>query len=175
MGGAPNFETALRDFLALLDEAEKDGHSFDPTSIRFGFPEIEFAGFLIGQDGKYKMHPKHMDVEKLKEPRNKQELQHLLGVLNIHKNFHDSSVWEKVEPIQSLMKAKTKWKPTPWGPEQSAALDFIKTKIKENPELHSPDFSRRMYTASESLPPTPESAVSSFSSTVKFATNSWRK
>ena len=149
MGGAPNFETALRDFLALLDEAEKDGHSFDPTSIRFGFPEIEFAGFLIGQDGKYKMHPKHMDVEKLKEPRNKQELQHLLGVLNIHKNFHDSSVWEKVEPIQSLMKAKTKWKPTPWGPEQSAALDFIKTKIKENPELHSPDFSRRMYTASD--------------------------
>ena len=105
MGGAPNFETALRDFLALLDEAEKDGHSFDPTSIRFGFPEIEFAGFLIGQDGKYKMHPKHMDVEKLKEPRNKQELQHLLGVLNIHKNFHDSSVWEKGEPIQLLMKA----------------------------------------------------------------------
>ena len=71
-------------------------------------------------------------------PKNKKQLQSMLGALNYYRLF--VSGFSKIaDPLYRLLKKNTKYE---WGSEQAKAVDELKQRLGESPILKFPDFKK---------------------------------
>ena len=108
------------------------------SKCRFFTNEVKFLGYKITNNG-IKMDPEKIEaIKKMPHPKNKKELQALLGAINYYRMF--VSEFAKIaDPLYELLRKGRKYE---WGNSQEEAVEKLKETLAKSPILKFPDFNR---------------------------------
>jgi len=135
----PSQLTFLERVLPRLIEA---GVRLNPRKSTFCVKEIDVLGHTVSHQQIKIQADKLTAIKNLKVPRNRKELQSVVGVLSWSRRFvHDYS--NIVEPLTRLLKKEQPlgW-PDCWQDEQNRSFERLKHELLECPTLASPNFNR---------------------------------
>ncbi|CAL2259901.1 unnamed protein product [Prunus armeniaca] len=125
----------------------------NPKKCVFGVQAGNFLGFLVHQRGIEIDKNKAKSIIEALPPRNKKELQSLLGKINFLRRFISNSAG-KIQPFSSLLKLKQE-QTFKWEEQHQQAFEEIKHYLS-NPPVRSPPKRGRplkpYVSASETLP-----------------------
>lgn len=94
-------------------------------------PEVDFLGFRVTAAGIFPTDAKVAAIHEAPPPKNKQELQAFLGLLNFYHSFLKGKA-TIAEPLHRLLDEKTVWT---WGMRQQTAFDALKSLLSSNTVL----------------------------------------
>ena len=112
------------------------GLKMNPLKCAFGVSAGKFLGFLVHQRGIEIDQNKAKAIIETKAPRNKKELQQLLGSLNYLRRFI-SNLAGKVKSFSPLLKLKNQ-EEFKWEDSHQKVFDEIKTYLSQPPVLMPP-------------------------------------
>ena len=125
----------------VLPELIKAGVRLNPRKSEFCVDKINILGHTVSHQ-KIEIQAEKLEaITKLAAPRNRKELQSLIGVLSWSRRFvHDYA--NIVEPLTRLLRKdeNASW-PSAWQPEQERAFRRLQKSLLTNPSLASPNFS----------------------------------
>jgi hypothetical protein len=102
-----------------------------PEKCLWKLHEVEFLGYIIGQDGIKMATDKVEAVLEWETPRNLSEVQSFLGFANFYRRFiKDYS--RVARPLSELTKKSKEWI---WTPEAETAFQDLKRRFTEAPIL----------------------------------------
>lgn len=122
----------------VAQRAKERNIKFNIDKLQFKKNEVKFLGHIFNQAG---VKPDDAQVKALLEletPKNKTELQRLLGMFNYLRDFIPN-MSQIVSPLRELLKKETCWL---WGKPQEGALQELKTKIAYSPVLRQFDHNK---------------------------------
>ena len=122
----------------LLDKLMKEGLRLNRDKCSFGVEKISFLGHMITKEGIQVDPEKVQAIGNMKAPKNKKELQSLLGMINFLMKFVPRCQ-EILGPMNDLLKNDTAWL---WGPAQEKSLQSIKKLLTQTPVLAFYDANR---------------------------------
>jgi hypothetical protein len=115
----------------------------NPKKCAFRVTAGQFLGFLIHERGIEIGLNSQAAVKAMVPPKNKKELQQLIGVINFVRRFV-FNLSGQMEPFMGLVKIKTDDE-FHWGAEQHKAFDEIKEYLSKPPVLVPPRQDRPFY------------------------------
>ena len=133
----------LDDLRQVLERTRRFGLKMNPKKCAFGVTAGQFLGFLIHERGIEIGLKSQAAVKAMVPPKNKKELQQLIGVINFVRRFV-SNLSGRMEPFMGLVKIKTDDE-FHWGAEQQKAFDEIKEYLSKPPVLVPPQQDRPFY------------------------------
>lgn len=111
-----------RNLRAVLERIPNDGLRLNKDKCTFGATSIEYLANRIDKDG---IHPTEKKVEAIgnaPRPKDKQQLQSFLGLLNFYRRFLRGAS-HILGPLHRLLGQATRWR---WGEEEAAAFSQAK-------------------------------------------------
>ena len=121
-------DVRLAEFKRKLKE---EGLKLNKEKCEFGVQKITFLGHVISKKGIECDPAKVEAIQKMKEPKNKKELQILLGTINFLTKFIPMAQ-EILSPLNELLRKDTAWQ---WGSSQQESFKNIKKKLSRTPVL----------------------------------------
>jgi hypothetical protein len=115
----------------------------NPKKCAFGVSAGQFLGFLVHERGIKIGLKSQKAVRTMVPPTTKNELQQLIGKINIVRRFI-SNLSGRIEPFMELVKIKTN-EEFRWGAEQQRAFEEIKEYLSKPPVLVPPQQDRPFY------------------------------
>lgn len=123
----------------VLDTARENNVKFNLNKCKFGQKEIKYMGHIINNKGISPDNSKIKAISEMPCPKNKQDIQRLLGMLTyvsrFIKNFSD-----KTEPLRSLLKKENEFI---WDEDKEKAFVDLKETLTTNPVLQFFDINKQ--------------------------------
>ncbi|KAM7281316.1 uncharacterized protein ISCGN_006398 [Ixodes scapularis] len=116
---------------ATLERLTENGLTVNPKKCLFAQKELCFFGHIFSASGIRTDPQKIAALKKMPAPANAHEVRSLLGTVNYSGRFLPNLA-DITYPLRLLTKKNTKWV---WGPEEQGALDTLKEKLSEIPNL----------------------------------------
>ena len=115
----------------VLEKAKKINVTFNKSKLEIAQSEVAFAGHIVSKDG-LKPDPKKIQaISEMPEPKNKEALQSLLGMISYLSKFIPR-MSEVTEPLRRLDKKNVIFR---WGAPQKNALKVIKDLLVDSKNL----------------------------------------
>ncbi|UYV66601.1 hypothetical protein LAZ67_4002266 [Cordylochernes scorpioides] len=139
-----NFQEHLTHLKVILDICIKENIKLKLSKCKFATYQISFLGYEISN---HQFSPSTNNIEtirKLNSPRNKKDLQRVLGSINIYSKFMPNYAKLRL-PLNNLLKKDVKWK---WDEECETAFSKLKNMITSKPILaiYNPKYPIHLYT-----------------------------
>ncbi|UYV79597.1 K02A2.6-like, partial [Cordylochernes scorpioides] len=139
-----NFQEHLTHLKVILDICIKENIKLKLSKCKFATYQIYFLGYEISN---HQFSPSTNNIEtirKLNSPRNKKDLQRVLGSINIYSKFIPNYAKLRL-PLNNLLKKDVKWK---WDEECETAFSKLKNMITSKPILaiYNPKYPIHLYT-----------------------------
>ncbi|UYV62972.1 hypothetical protein LAZ67_2002685 [Cordylochernes scorpioides] len=139
-----NFQEHLTHLKVILDICIKENIKLKLSKCKFATYQISFLGYEISN---HQFSPSTNNIEtirKLNSPRNKKDLQRVLGSINIYSKFIPNYAKLRL-PLNNLLKKDVKWK---WDEECETAFSKLKRMITSKPILaiYNPKYPIHLYT-----------------------------
>ena len=115
----------------VLKRARTSNIKFNRNKIQLRVKEVKYLGGIISAEGFKPDEAKIKAVIEMPQPKNKQELQRLLGMVNYLSSFIPN-VSEITAPLRTLLKKDVQWA---WYHEHDQSLEKIKEILTSNPVL----------------------------------------
>jgi RNase H-like domain found in reverse transcriptase len=116
---------------SVLERARSKGIKFNPDKCRIGVKEVPFFGHLITASG-LKPDPSKVEaISKIEAPKNRAELETLLGMVNYLQKFAPNLA-EITSPMRSLLRKEQEFM---WDCPQTQAFEQMKAIITKSPVL----------------------------------------
>ena len=132
----------LKKLRELFELCRKHQLYLKPKKCVFGASEIKCLGDIVGDFGVRLDPEKTRLIRQWPQPRNKQELQRFLGLVNYISKFIPKFS-ELVAPLQELLKGLSKKSaPVVFDPEHEQQFLKLKTALGSAPTLSFPNFSQ---------------------------------
>ncbi len=135
------YEDHMEKLEIVLQRLEEKGFRANVRKCYFAEAELEYLGYLLTRDGIAPQPKKVEAVLRIKEPKNRKELRHFLGLVNYYRDM-----WRKrshlLAPLSSLVSKNVPWK---WGKEQQKSFDELKKVISKETLLAFPDFNKEFH------------------------------
>jgi hypothetical protein len=146
IGYSNDLEQLFSDFAMFLQVCRKYRITLGPPKTRFGYPEAQFFGFRVNEQGSH-LAVKDLDpLRSLVPPVDVHELRRVLGLFVVSRKYiKDYAVITK--PLSDLLKGKTIT--FVWGEQQQAAFDFVRDKLLAGVHLSAPDFELPFHLATD--------------------------
>ena len=128
--------SALR---SVFDRIRMHHLTLKSSKCHYGFPTIQYLGFILGGD---RLQPQPDKVEalcRLPPPRTKKLLRSFLGMVGFYKSFIPQAA-NYTGPLSDLLK-KIVREPLPWSDELQACFNQLKFALSSSPVLRLPDVS----------------------------------
>jgi transposase InsO family protein len=146
IGYSNDLEQLFADFRAFLQVCLKYQITLGPPKTRFGYPEAQFFGFRVNEQGSH-LAVKHLDpLRSLVPPVDVHELRRVLGLFVVSRKYiKDYAVITK--PMTDLLKGKAVT--FQWGQPQQAAFDFVRDRLLAGVHLSAPNFELPFHLATD--------------------------
>ena len=119
--------------LKVLERLHHHDFRLNLTKCEFKTSRVRFLGNVISS-GCIAIDSECLQgIRDMPTPTSPKQLQSFLGMVNYCKDFFKDAA-TIVEPLQRLLRKGEPWF---WGPNQETALDTIRTRLHNIPELHS--------------------------------------
>ena len=115
----------------VLDRARENNVKFNLNKCKFGQTEIKYMGHRINENGISPDESKIKAISEMPSPKNKQDVQRLLGMLTYVSRFIKNFT-NKTEPLRSLLKNEVEFI---WDDEKEKAFKNLKEILTTNPVL----------------------------------------
>ena len=126
---------------SVLKRMQERGYRARLSKCRFGRPEQELLGFIVG-NGKLRPSPKKVAaVKEWPTPGNVHDLRVFLGFTNFYRRFVQGYS-HIAAPLTELFRKGIPWA---WGEAQQSAFTSLKEKLTSAPALLLSDFTRPFY------------------------------
>ena len=109
------------------------------SKCSFAQPEIEFCGYIVGQNGVRTQPEKLQLVHDWKIPQNAQDIRRFLGLTGFYQKFIKHYA-HKAEPLTRLLR---KTKPFEWTPEQETSFQTLQYELLHSDTLTYPDMDKQ--------------------------------
>uniref|UniRef100_A0A2A4J5K1 RNA-directed DNA polymerase n=1 Tax=Heliothis virescens TaxID=7102 RepID=A0A2A4J5K1_HELVI len=130
---ADNEEEHDKILIQVLERARKCNVRFNKRKFQFKLTEVKYFGHIFSKNG-MKIDPDRIKaIVELKSPKNKKELQIILGMINYLRRFV-SSLAEIAAPLQVLLKNDVEWL---WTHVHEKTLNDLKLAISQAPVLQN--------------------------------------
>ena len=121
-------DTALK---LVLDRAKERNIKFNRTKIQLRIDKVKYLGSIVSGEGFRPDPEKIKAIVDMPQPQNKQDLQHLLGMVN-NLSQYIPNMSEITAPLHSLLKKQAQWS---WYDEHDRSLAKIKEALTSSPVL----------------------------------------
>ncbi|GBL95541.1 Transposon Ty3-I Gag-Pol polyprotein [Araneus ventricosus] len=113
----------------VIKRAKELNIKFNQNKIQLKVPEVKYLGYIFSSEG-MKPDPDYVQaIIDMPEPRNKTELQRILGMINYLRQFIPQASTISA-PLRELLKKSTVWH---WLPVHETTLKTLKYKIASTP------------------------------------------
>ena len=141
IGHSNTFEDHLSDMRRILEALMASGVKIQLAKCQFFVSDVIWLGHKISREG-ISPDPKGVEnVQQLRPPRNRKEVQSVIGTLNYFKDFIDGYS-DILLPLSKLLKKREAFE---WGEEQDRALQTLKDVLTSAKVLVKPDFDRDFF------------------------------
>ncbi|XP_076034586.1 uncharacterized protein LOC143021180 [Oratosquilla oratoria] len=123
----------------LLDMIRSHHLTLKISKCRFGFPAIQYLGFILGGDCLQPQPDKVEALCRVPPPSTKKLLCSFLGMVGFYKMFIPQAA-DYTGPLSNLPR-KTVREPLPWTEELQSLFNHLKLVLSSNPVLRLPDSS----------------------------------
>ena len=131
-----DFDEHLVHLRKTFDAAMKAGIKLKASKCHFCYPEIEFVGHLVSEEGIRMMPEKVERVQAWPVPKNQTELKGFLGLAGYYRRL----IKDFASIAVPLNKMTSKKIPYQWGKEQQEAFEKLKLAMTTAPVLRKPNF-----------------------------------
>ena len=135
------YEDHMQKLDIVLTRLEEKGFKCRVNKCYFAEAELEYLGYWLTRSGIQPQPKKVEAILRLKNPKNKKELRHFLGMVNYYRDM-----WRKrshlLAPLSELVGSKAQWK---WGSEQQKSFDELKKVISKETLLTFPNFNKTFH------------------------------
>lgn len=115
----------------MLERAKSVGIKFNADKFIYKKKEINYLGMIFSMEG-MKVDPDRVEaINRLKEPKNKVELQRIIGMFNFLRQFIPN-MSQLIAPIRELLKKNVHWT---WTNIHSEVIRQLKHIITNSPVL----------------------------------------
>lgn len=115
----------------VVNRARKYNIKFNKEKVQWCSEEVKFLGHIISKDGVSCDEERMGAINDICEPKDKNGLQKLLGMINYARNFVPNLA-EMSSPLRELLKKNVVFK---WLPAHTSCLNNIKSLICNAPKL----------------------------------------
>ncbi len=146
IGYSNDLEQLFADFAVFLGVCAKYSITLGPPKTGFGYPEAQFFGFRVNEQGSH-LAVKHLDpLRNLVPPTDVHELRRVLGLFVVSRKYiKDYATLTK--PLTDLLKGKATT--FTWGEAQQHAFDYVRDKLLAGVHLAAPDFDLPFHLATD--------------------------
>jgi hypothetical protein len=131
-----SFEGHLADLRVAFERMRKYNLKMNPLKCAFGVSAGKFLGFVVHEKG-IEIDPKKVEsINRVQEPRSKQDVQKLLGKINYLRRFI-ANLASKIESFLPLVRLKHE-EDFQWGHDRRQAFEGIKRYLASPPVLQGP-------------------------------------
>ena len=139
--GDETFEVHLELVSEVLTRLRDKGLQVNPLKSFWAQPEVEYLGFVIGQDGLRPQQKKIDAILAIKRPDNQRQLRRFVGMINYYKEM-----WRgRADTMQALTAMTGKGVKFQWTQEMDAAFAKIKAILAEDTMLAYPRYGERFH------------------------------
>ncbi|UYV83387.1 K02A2.6-like [Cordylochernes scorpioides] len=128
---APDLDTLRKRTYEVLSLLKSTGIKLNKEKCVFGREQVKFLGHLISKAGIQIDPGKVKAINEIQSPRNRKELQRLLGMIQYLQSFIPNAS-EKTSNMRMLLKKNVVWN---WDPSLDNDLEEIKIALKKAPAL----------------------------------------
>ena len=124
---------------AVFDRIRTHGLTLKSSKCHFGFPSIQYLGFILGRD---RLQPQPDKVEalcRIPAPQTKKLLRGFLGMVSFYKAFISQAA-DFIAPLSDLLKKSVR-EPLIWINEALSCFNHLKFVLSSSPILRLPDAS----------------------------------
>ena len=133
---APDEESFLRDFRAVLTRLHKAGLRLKRKKCHFGLGQVECLGFVVNGEGTQLSPLRLQGLRDIVPPKDTSTVRSYMGMTNYLRDYiPDFAI--KARPLTMLCSAKV---PFVWGPEQQHAFRQLQDALLAAPVLHHLDY-----------------------------------
>ena len=122
---------------AVFDRIRTHGLTLKRSKCHYGFPSIQYLGFILGGDCRQPQPDKVEAMCRVSPPRTKKLLRSFLGMVSFYKCFIPQAA-DLTAPLSDLLK-KTVREPLLWTDELLACFNHLKSILSSSPVLRLPD------------------------------------
>ena len=115
----------------IIQRYRDSGFRLNPKKAKFLLEEVNYFGHALTKDGLKPDARKIQGIKRLAVPRNKQELQSLLGMFNYLGKFIPNLA-AKTQDLRALVKKNAEFV---WEETHTKILEALKAKVKDNTTL----------------------------------------
>jgi hypothetical protein len=115
----------------VLERAKKFNIKFNFKKFQYCVPQVKYVGMIFCEKGMLPDPDKVNAIETLENPKNKQDLQRMLGMMNYLRSFIPN-MSELISPMRKLLKKDVEWD---WTETHTRVFDQIKRIICSNQVL----------------------------------------
>uniref|UniRef100_A0A1Y1NHT7 RNA-directed DNA polymerase n=1 Tax=Photinus pyralis TaxID=7054 RepID=A0A1Y1NHT7_PHOPY len=142
-------ETQLAERLEeIFKRFQEDGLRLKREKCAFGVKELSFLGFQLTENGLQPIKDKVNAIRNAPAPKNKQELQAFLGMLNFYHNFLKDKA-TVAEPLHKLLHTNTKWS---WNKIHDEAFQQCKNLLSSKSLLVHFDINKPLILTADASP-----------------------
>ena len=143
-----NWLDHIKTLNAVFLRLQSHGLTANPSKCKFGFPTIEYLGFVISERGLAPQKTKVTAMVEAKPPTTKKGLRSFLGFVSFYRRFIPN-LSNVTASLGNLLK-KTVKEPLCYGDQETT--DFLKLRniLTEDPILRLPDMSKPFVVRSDS-------------------------
>ncbi|XP_042142281.1 uncharacterized protein K02A2.6-like [Ixodes scapularis] len=146
--GGESKEQHDRRLRAVLQRFKEDGLRLNKAKCTFNTMQVVFLGFRIDKDGVRPTEDKVKAIHEAPEPKNKQELQSFLGLLNFYHRFLKGAA-HTLEPLYRLLDKGASWT---WTVLEAEAYRKAKELLKSTAVLAHYDTSKPLLLTCDASP-----------------------
>lgn len=146
--GGRTEEEHHRNLRAVLNRIQEDGVRLSKDKCAFGVSEVVFLGYRIDSQGIYPTEEKVKALKEAPAPKDKQQLQSFLGLLNFYNRFLRGAA-HTLEPLHRLLGKDSPWR---WGPDEDHAFINAKMLLESSAVLRHYDVHKPLVLACDASP-----------------------
>lgn len=119
----------------VIEAARRNNVKFNKGKVQYRKETVIYVGYKFSKEGKEIAKERIEAIKQLKNPKNKKELQRVLGIINYLREFIPNLA-SKTEHIRELLKDTVEWC---WSSVHSNEFEKIKEEICKAPTLQTFD------------------------------------
>lgn len=131
---SPSHVTALT---SVLERLRHHGLTARPSKCRFGFPFIQYLGFVLDGDHLRPMQDKTEALKEIKPPTTKKSLRSFLGMVSFYRCFIPMAS-KLTGPLSDFLR-KSQREPLQWSEDLLMRFEHLKDALSSKPVLRLPN------------------------------------
>jgi hypothetical protein len=144
----PNWSDHVKTLRIVFARLQSHGLTANPSKCKFGFPTIDYLGFIISEKGLAPQKSKVAAIVQTEPPATKKGLRSFLGFVSFYRRFIPN-LSNLTAPLSSLLKKEVK-EPLRYTDEESSNFLKLRNILLEDPILRLPDMSKQFVVRSDS-------------------------